>query len=381
MKLDLPTKICRQCGREYRKKPNVMAAQWGASRFCGRACSGSAVRGKSALRPDEAKLRELYEGQRLTTREIGERYGVAHITVGRWMKFYDIVARPKGIGLVARGIEPPTAERLRELVHVEHKSYETIAEIYGVDCTAVPHWLAKHGIPRPTAWKTRRKGVEPKLPATGELSRRCAAGESAKEIGRSFGLSKTTIRELCIQSGIVPINRRRGKLAGPLGPLYESGLSLEEIGDRIKLTSSRVAMLLAQEGIERRPAGYDNGRRYTCENGQVVMSTYERKVCDWLHAHDLVYEYEPKLPFGGGRGCRADFFVNGWYIEVFGVTGHRTYFARRDRKRAAYKLHGLPLIDIPRKCFYTKTKTWERRLTACLETPLSLISSGRRVLP
>jgi hypothetical protein len=256
----------------------------------------------------------------MTTRALGVHYGVSGQSVKRWLRRCDIPRRPANNGLIGRGVVPPTPDELRQMVHERHMSYPEIAALYGVDSTAVPHWLRKYGIPRPTAWETRRKGVVIAMPSEEELRRRYVAGETLVDIGKSLGISSTP-----------------------------------------------VVKAFKEYGIEITPDGFQGGRRWECADGHLVRSSYEQRVDNWLSEHSLPHELEPRLPFD--RRFRSDFLVGETYIEVWGVCGSTSYDERKKRKRALYRLHGVPLIDIHHWTF-RRTESWHARLTTLLtETP------------
>jgi DNA invertase Pin-like site-specific DNA recombinase len=264
--------------------------------------------------PGSSELRALYIDRRMTARQIADQYGVRHISVLRWLASHGIEVRPSR-GLANRGVEAPTRDELYRLVHVEHLGYRKIAERYGVSFTAVGHWLAAHGIEKPTAWQTRRRGVKVALPGPDELRCRYAAGESTISIAADIGVSATTIGNLC-----------------------------------------------REHGIELRPDGWQRGRRWECADGHLARSVYEQRVDNWLAEHGYAHEVEPRLPCD--RRYAADFLVAGIYIEVWGVTASATYDARRERKTRLYREHNLPLIELPAWTF--GRGTWRRRLVAGL---------------
>lgn len=272
------------------------------------------------MKPDRETLRHLYEDDRSSTRQIGEKYGVAHITVRRWLTGYGIEVRPTGRGLVNRGIVEPTADELHHMVHVEHLSYRDIAGRYGVDFTAIPHWLERYNVPRPTVWGTRRKGRKIRLPGPEELRHRREYGESLRSIAASYGVPHAAISALCQQHGI-PVDRD----------------------------------------------GWDNGRRYPCLDGHEGRSVYEQRVDNWLSEHGLAHEVEPRYPFD--LRCRADFLVGDTYIEVWGVTENATYAKRKARKIQQCRKHNLPLIQI--NCWqFAKGRRWWRPLEKLLQDPV-----------
>jgi len=239
----------------------------------------------------------------------------------RWLKFYGIPLRAaggRGKGLAYREIEPPTREMLEQWVHVEHQSYEQIAQRYDVSKQAVAKWLKEHHIQSPTIWETRRKGVEIILPTEDEL------------------------RQMYL----------------------EEGLSLDHIGAQHGVCANPIARLCKEFGISIRPDGFNGGMRLTCNDGHLVRSTYEQRVDNWLYEQGIDHEYEPRLPFE--QRWYADFLANGWYIEIWGVKGSMDYSERKVRKIALYNAHHTPLIQVSIDSFSNRRKdSWQRRLTRC----------------
>ena len=270
------------------------------------------------IRPAKPELIELYTNQRMSTHTIAANYDVSHMSVKRWLRFYEIERRATGRGLLNRGVVEPTADDLYRMVHFEHKGYREIAALFGVDMTAVPYWLKKHNIPLPKIWETRRKGSGPTMPTEAELRN-----------------------------------------------LYEQGLSLDAIGGLHHVSSGPIKRLCKLYGIPLRPDGWDGGKRFICQDGHQVRSTYEQRVDDWLSQQGIAHEYEPVLLFD--RRYHADFLTNGWYIEIWGVNGSRTYAERKTRKRNLYHIHNTPLIELSLDSFSQRRKdSWQRRLARCL---------------
>ena len=202
---------------------------------------------KSELRPDFDTLYNLYITQRLTTRQIARQTGARSKTsVIQWLKSYDIPCRPAGYGLLNRGVIEPTKEELVDMVRVQHLGYREIAARFGVDYTAIPHWLKKHDIARPSAWDTRRKGQHPPIPTKEELTELYAQGKSLDIISQLYGVSDTTISKIC-----------------------------------------------KQYGIEVNPGGFDGGKRFQCNDDHLVRSVYEQRVDNWLFEHGISHVLEP----------------------------------------------------------------------------------------
>ena len=272
--------------------------------------------------PEQETLKDLYITKRMSTRQIGAHFNVSKTEVRRWLIEYDITRRPPGNGLLYRGIQEPTKEELQYLVHEKHQSYREIGEMFGASGSAVTHWLRKHNIPQPEIWDTRYKGNRPTLPTRDELA-----------------------------------------------TLYKSGMTLDAIGDMFGVSGSTISQICDSYGIQVNPDGWNNGKRYLCQDGHTVKSIYEQRVDDWLSTHNVPHTYEPQLPCD--RRYKADFLANGWYIEVWGVTNNSDYNRRRKQKCQLYSQHQYPLIELGLGCFNRKRQgLLERRLTKTLQAPV-----------
>lgn len=276
----------------------------------------------SALRPPASVLRDLYVAQGLSTRQIGSRFGVSKTQVLRWMKHYGIDRRPLSFSDRVKAGLCPDRETLYHLIQVEHRPYAEIASMYEVDERSVHFWLDRYSIPRSDIWVTRRRGDVPEMPDVSVLRRMYVDdGMSSVEIGRQFDVSGDTIRRV-----------------------------------------------LESHGIDLRPSGFDGGKRFTCDDGHEVRSTYELRVDNWLHHHGVHHVVEPAIP--GLPGCRADFLANGWYIEIWGVTGSERYTAQRKRKTVHYADRHLPLIGLTPWMFSSRgDHAWRRHLLKVVDHP------------
>lgn len=259
---------------------------------------------------DKETLQYLYHDCQLTTQQIAEHYAVSSGLVGNWLKRHHIERRAAGIGLTSRGIEAPTDAELQNMIHVQRLSYREIAEQYGVDQSAVPYWLDARGIARAQSWYDRHNNAD-------------------------------SLAELCA--------------------MYDAGYSLDHIAERDGITKTQLTKLFKDNEITIRKDGWQGGKRFETIDGNLVRSTYERTVANWLYEQGMDYIYEPALPFS--NVWRADFLANGWYIEVWGVTNSPSYKARQIAKQAAYKANGVPLIDLPVHSFApSRNGLWERKL-------------------
>lgn len=210
------------------------------------------------------------------------------------------------------------------MVHVERLCHREIAARYGVDGSAVGHWLRKFKIAKPDVQANARRKIRRPRPSPDELRR-----------------------------------------------LYvEEDVPLREIEQMTGFGCGTLVRWCREAGIEIKRDGFQNGRWVACSDGHLVRSSYERRVDDWLHAHGIEHVNEPRVPFD--RRCRADFLANGWFIEIWGVHSNKSYSAKMAWKRKMYREHGLPLIEVGIHAFATaRNSQWTRRLQTCLNPPTS----------
>lgn len=282
---------------------------------------------KSLVKPDFDTLKHIYEVDRLTVRQIAAKYGVTKTAAQMWFHRYGIPLREAHNGMVNRGLREPTREELVQLIHVEHLGYREVASMFGVTTIAISRRLKQFNIPRPTHWDTRYKGNRPVLPTQEELT-----------------------------------------------ALYESGISLQDIGEQFNVSEIVIRKLCKEYAITVKRNGWNGGKRFECKDGHQVRSTYEQRIDDWLFEHSIPHVYEPALPCD--KRYHADFSANGWYIEIWGVTDNARYTERRKHKTQLYHQHGLPLIELGKDFFSSRGQVrLKRRLAKLLiPAPIPLLS-------
>ena len=274
---------------------------------------GTSAESRGSSKPSAEELTKLYHEEKLTTRAIGDIYGISKTEVLRCMKRYNMPRRAQRNGLENRGITPPTKSELEHMVWTEHLPYPDIAAKYGVDSTAVPYWLRKHDIERPKIWDTRYKGEYPPDFNPIDISTRYALGESTTSIAEDYGVRATTL-----------------------------------------------ANKMRKEGIPLRRNGFDGGKRYQCQDGHEARSVYEQRVDDWFYKHGIEHECEPRYPWD--KRCRADFKVGETYIEIWGVYGNERYNRQKQRKIDTCAELNIPLIQINHWQFAKGRRFWHRLL-------------------
>lgn len=269
----------------------------------------------SSERPSPMQLRVWYVREHRSTAQIATRCGVTVGTIQRWLGDAGVTLRRPGRSLQRRGLRAPTEAELRRLVWEDHLPYRQIAGMFGCGATAIGQWLIKYQIPRPTNWETARGGQPVDLPTANELSER-----------------------------------------------YESGDSLKTIAEDYPVSWQTIATLARSYGIELRRPGWYDGPPLICDDGHVVRSSYELRVDNWLTAHGLDHEVEPRVPFH--RHWRADFRVRDTYIEVWGVTGWPSYDQKKQAKVAAFAAHQIDLLQLPHSIFSARSgAAFERALS------------------
>jgi AraC-like DNA-binding protein len=264
--------------------------------------------------PSKAVLERLYCQEFHTTRSIGEMFSVSRTKVVRWLNANNIPLRAFGRGLQNRGVTPPTAQELRDML-IDGR--DVIAKRFGVDPSAVYQWLRRHRIETPPEWNGR-------------------------------------------------VNRIQWPSRKRLEWLYLSkGHTLEEIAVMLNCSKRSVSYRFTRLGIPIRSSKWA-GSRHVAQDGHIVKSTYELRVCDWLTAHGIPHDYEPRLRFT--KGFRGDFRVDDKYIEIWGVANSPRYEQRKEEKRTLYRLHNITLVELSSYHFNSRG-AWLRILKNQLLSP------------
>jgi hypothetical protein len=85
------------------------------------------------------------------------------------------------------------------------------------------------------------------------------------------------------------------------------------------------------------------GIQTIAKDGHVCLSLGEKTIDEWLYAHGICHEKEPRYPEGN---FRADFKVGDIFIEYFGLVGDLGYDAKTKEKIHICEKHGLILVAI-----------------------------------
>lgn len=287
---------------------------------------------------DRDTLYEFYVNQNLPLKTIGERYNVSKHVIRRLVEEFKLeriqplhfTLTPETVhslylqglslaqigsmyecsGSAVRSLVPdldtrknrnrariePDSSELRRLYWDQWLSYETIAEILGVDMSSIPYWLKKFDIPRRSLWQTRR--------------------------GRDWNPPDVDM----------------------VVHLYEAEMmGTQSIADLFHVSKTHIASILKAADIPLRKSGYPNVSHYTAKDGHKVKSGLELQVDNWLSDHNLSHIYEPCL---GATNYKADFLVGGTYIEIWGIIGNDHYEEKRQKKLQVYANFNLNLVSI-----------------------------------
>jgi transposase len=94
----------------------------------------------------EDYLRRKYLGNYKSTTEIAEEIGVSPATIGNWLKGYDIPIRNNSESQLPKGVNKPSKEDLEEKYVNQGKSTYEIAEEIGVSYVTIGSWLKEYNI-------------------------------------------------------------------------------------------------------------------------------------------------------------------------------------------------------------------------------------------
>jgi hypothetical protein len=113
---------------------------------------------------------------------------------------------------------------------------------------------------------------------------------------------------------------------------------------RVKAVFGSWLNALIQAGIlEDGTRKTSRGIQSIAKDGHVCLSLGEKTIDDFLCAHGICHEKEPRYPEGN---FRADFNVNGVFIEYFGLAGNPDYDAKIKEKVRICKKHSITLVAL-----------------------------------
>ncbi len=115
-------------------------------------------------------------------------------------------------------------------------------------------------------------------------------------------------------------------------------------------------------GLKPNPVMFAN--RHLAKDGHKCDSLAEKIIDDWLFKRKI--EHTRRIPYPGKQHLTADFMINNYWIEFFGLYGeHKRYDQLRKLKLKIAKAHKLKLIEIYPKDLFPKNNL-SQILSACI---------------
>ncbi len=114
--------------------------------------------------------------------------------------------------------------------------------------------------------------------------------------------------------------------------------------ERVKAVFGSWLNALIQAGVlEDGTRRTSRGIQSIAKDGHLCLSLGEKTIDDFLYAHGIHHEKEPRYPEGNFRG---DFKVGETFIEYFGLAGNPEYDTRVKEKMRICKKHNITLVAI-----------------------------------
>lgn len=107
--------------------------------------------------------------------------------------------------------------------------------------------------------------------------------------------------------------------------------------------NSWLKALIAAGVLENNTRRTSRGTQTVAKDGHVCLSLGEKTIDDFLYENNIKHEKEPYYPEGN---YRADFLVDGIFIEYFGLKGNKDYDKKIKLKQKLCKEHNIKLISI-----------------------------------
>ncbi len=133
-----------------------------------------------------------------------------------------------------------------------------------------------------------------------------------------------------------------------------------------KLFGKWFDVLVASGVLEDGARRTSRGTQCRARDGHLCYSLGEKTIDDLLHQLGVSHDKEPHYP---ESNMRADFEVNGVYIEYFGLAGDPDYDAKTELKTSLAKRHKIKLIAIYPKDVCSRG-TLMKKLATVLDVPI-----------
>jgi len=221
-------------------------------------------------------------------------------------------------------------------------SAQQVADRMDADKKTILHLLRQEGVIR-TAAESKTLA----FPKDEIIRLYVEEGLSAGNIGRQFGTDAHTILSR-LRSWDIEIIKNRKPLQKPIdvgkaAEMYFAGMTTYTIADEMNVSPSMIQRRLRSIGVVEPRTGM--GIPHESLGGEMVRSSFELFVANWLYNQGIHYEYEPSI---ADTKFMADFKVGDYFIEVCGMYGMDNdrfgYDDRLRQKEELYERHGFDYV-------------------------------------
>lgn len=293
---------------------------------------------------DKEQLIELHYYQKLSPDKIGEAIGCSGRHVRSEMKRLDITAIDWN-----KTRAHITEEELKWLYIIRDMGIDEISRLTGIGRSSLYRKLDEYKIPIRTPAECRAKR-KPDTEEVIEAARKRMLGnvysvgrkQSREEILRRSEARKNSDNRLYSKDHLIDILK---KIASDLGraPTVDEWKHMDGVPiiDHYYKYFGGFTKALELIGVE--PIGTNMGRQCTANDGHPCRSIPEKIVDDWLYDNNIPHTLEPHYPEGR---FRADWEVDGSFIEFFGLTHMKSYKLKMERKKIIAKENNIKVIAL-----------------------------------
>lgn len=262
-------------------------------------------------------IEKHYLDENMTYQEIASRYGVSAAGVRKWAIKYGIKSK-KRPGATRK--VPVSDEALVNHYISEKMTLEEIGEKYGVSHVTVGRILRTNGVSSRTAVdyaETLDKDVLEHFYLLEKLT--------CEEIAVKLGKTKRVVYRNIKLYGI-PTRPACNSLGKPCNKNVAKKIS-QALKGKSKSEEHRKKLSLSKSGVNNpnfgKPSRHAKRCWYICPNGSTVSmrSNWEVAYAEWLNQNNIQWEYEPKtFILNDGSAYTPDFYLNATdeFIEVKG---------------------------------------------------------------
>ncbi|MBC6951960.1 hypothetical protein DWB58_28925 [candidate division KSB1 bacterium] len=166
-----------------------------------------------------------------------------------------------------------------------------------------------------------------------------------------------SLRSLCASLGQIPNAQyiRQPKLERKLGAekskrVIQALIELPEYEEYVEEFGSWFKALIAAGVLADNAMLMERGYRSVADDGHECSSLAELTIDNWLWNKGIVHEREPYYPFhpqlNPNERLRADWLVDNYYIEYFGMMEDADYFSKTEKKLELAQATNIKLVSL-----------------------------------